>query len=148
MIFYPARIQQENGRFLVTFRDVLDGSTMGDTSEEAEAKACQALAYGLSYYFDRRLETPAPSPAQEGEVWVMVRLIPYLKLVLRNLLVIREQTLDDLAKAIGKKGRHIEDIMSMDHATKVEALEAAFVALGFVIGVDVYPAERLKTYVK
>jgi antitoxin HicB len=65
---YPARFQPaKEGGFTVTFRDVPEAITEGETMDEAMAAASDALESALSFYIDDRKPLPKPSAARRGE---------------------------------------------------------------------------------
>ena len=68
MLSYPAQFaQQVGGGYVVTFRDVPEAITQGDSLEEAQAMAVDALVTAMAFYFEARRPMPAPSNAQAGE---------------------------------------------------------------------------------
>ena len=72
MLTYPAVFTPEpEGGFTVTFRDVPEAITYGDTIEEAAMMAEDALETALSIYIDRRAPLPTPSVVAGEE-----RLVP------------------------------------------------------------------------
>ena len=61
---YPYELlPQPEGGFTVTFPDVPEAITQGDTEKEAAAMAEDALVTALSFYTDRAEPLPHPSPA-------------------------------------------------------------------------------------
>ncbi len=65
---YPAKLTPaEEGGFNVSFRDVPEALTFGDTLDEALAHGANALETGLSFYVDDRKPLPVLSPAKRGE---------------------------------------------------------------------------------
>jgi antitoxin HicB len=65
---YPAKfVEAEEGGYVVTFRDVPEAITEGDTLEAAFAHAADALETALSFYIGDRLPLPAPSAPERGE---------------------------------------------------------------------------------
>src|SRR5271157_3029366 len=58
---YELLLQPEGG-FTVTFPDVPEAITQGDTEAEAAAMAEDALVTALSFYTDRGERLPLPSP--------------------------------------------------------------------------------------
>lgn len=71
---YPARLQaDEDGRVVVSFRDVPEALTDGTDHAEALAEAPDALAAALAGYVDDKRNPrplPKPSRAEKGEVLV------------------------------------------------------------------------------
>lgn len=67
-MFYPARFEEApEGGFVVTFRDIPEAITQGDTEAEAMEMAEDALITSMDFYFDERRAVPAPSDAQPGD---------------------------------------------------------------------------------
>ena len=65
-----ALIQDPNGGFTVTFRDVLEVITEGDTREEALLRAEDALESALAMYVAAKEPLPALSASAPDEVMV------------------------------------------------------------------------------
>lgn len=68
---YPATLTpQPEGGFVITFRDIPEAITQGDTEAEAMEMADDALRTAMDFYFEDRRQVPRPSNAQAGERWV------------------------------------------------------------------------------
>lgn len=68
MLRYPARFQPfEEGGFVVTFRDIPEAITQGDTIDEAVIMAAEALATAMDFYFEDQRPVPPPSAVEDGE---------------------------------------------------------------------------------
>ena len=64
---YPAKFQRaKEGGFTVTFRDVPEAITEGDTLEEAQVAAADALETDLRFYLDSRKTLPKSSALKRG----------------------------------------------------------------------------------
>lgn len=71
---YPATFTpDEGGGYAVTFRDVPEATTQGDTFEDAKEMASFALAVAFEFYSEDNRELPKPSEAQEGEVLIELK---------------------------------------------------------------------------
>lgn len=55
------------GGFTVTFRDVPEAITQGDTRKEAESMAVDALVTAMNFYIEQNRAFPQPSPVRSGE---------------------------------------------------------------------------------
>ena len=64
---YPVLITQEDNGYMVTFRDIPEALTCGDTPEEARLMALDALITALDFYFETKRLVPMPSEIQKGE---------------------------------------------------------------------------------
>lgn len=71
---YPATFTpDEGGGYAVTFRDVPEAITQGDTFEDAKEMASFALAVAFEFYSEDDRELPKPSQAQQGDVLIEVK---------------------------------------------------------------------------
>jgi len=62
---YPAAVEQdEDGQFIVSFRDVPEALTSGETLDEALAEAVDCLVVALEGYVDDRSPQSIPRPSQ------------------------------------------------------------------------------------
>ena len=76
MLQYAAKLTPclpEEGGYTVTFRDVPEAITDGETLEDALKYAAEALELALEHYLDERRMSPAPTPRQKGEYLIIAR---------------------------------------------------------------------------
>ncbi len=73
---YPAKFTPDRtaGGFVVTFPDVPEAITQGDTIEEASAMASEALEPALTFYTEKWADLPAPGSLKRGMRMVRVPL--------------------------------------------------------------------------
>lgn len=65
---YPARFAEAlEGGFVVTFRDIPEAVTQGDTEAEAMEMAEDVLVSSIEHYLNERRTVPMPSPALGGD---------------------------------------------------------------------------------
>jgi predicted RNase H-like HicB family nuclease len=57
----------EAGGFVVTFADIPEAITQGETIEEALAMAKEALQLALTFYFEDNCSVPPPSKPKRGQ---------------------------------------------------------------------------------
>lgn len=69
MFVYPVTLPPDvaDGGFVVTFDDIPEAITQGDTEGEALAAAKDALESALDFYFEDKRAVPAPSKARRGQ---------------------------------------------------------------------------------
>ena len=69
MFMYPVTLtpDEADGGFVVTFDDIPEAITQGDTEGEALAAAKDALESALDFYFEDKRAVPAPSKAKRGQ---------------------------------------------------------------------------------
>lgn len=68
---YPAMLEPASeGGFVVTFRDIPEAITQGDTEEESLAMAKDALLTAMDFYFEDKRAVPPPSAIEECERFI------------------------------------------------------------------------------
>lgn len=127
---YPAKFDPDDGGFVVTFRDIPEAITQGDTIEEAREAARDALLTAMDFYFEDGRAVPAPSKAQAHEELVDLPLSAVAKILLLNEMVASKTRPADLARAMGVTRQEVTRLTDLEHTTKVDTLEQAFAALG------------------
>ncbi len=142
MFKFPAQFAPDtDGGYTVTFRDIPEAITQGDTLAEAKAMAVHALVTAMDFYFEDGRAVPVPSKAKAGEVIVALPHSIAAKVALLNVLVERKQRPVDLAKSMGIKPQEVTLILDLRHATKIDTLAAAFEALGYDLDLAVSPTK-------
>lgn len=128
---YPARFElAPEGGYVVTFRDIPEAMTQGDTQQEAEGMASDALLTAMDFYFEDRRAVPLPSDPEPGEVLIDLPPSISAKVILLNELVAQEVTNSDLAKRMGTTKQEVQRIVDLAHATKIDTIAKALAALG------------------
>lgn len=124
--------------FVVTFPDVPEAITEGDTREQALQMAEEALGLGLLSYPERGLTLPVAKAKGRGLVKVAVEPDVAAKLALLE--AFRESGLSksELARRLGKDVKEARRILDPMHPTKLPQIAHALAALGkrLVIGVE------------
>jgi len=135
---YPATlIPDPDGGFTVTFRDVPEAITEGDTKEEALLRAEDALESALAMYVAAKEPLPTPSAAQRREVMVPLSALGMAKAALYD--AMREQGVGraELARRLRWHLAQVNRVLDLRHASKMEQVETALAALGLRLIVDV-----------
>jgi antitoxin HicB len=128
---YPARFDPaDEGGYVVTFRDIPEAITQGDTLEEAAAMAEDVLISAMDFYFEDRRAVPAPSDQEEGERLVELPPSVSAKVLLLNELVASGLSNADLARAMGTRPQEVQRIVNLHHATKIDTISSALMAMG------------------
>lgn len=131
MLNYPAKFAPEaDGGYTVTFRDIPQAITQGDTLEDAKAAAVDALITAMDFYFEDGRTVPMPSKARKGEQPVSMPASVATKVLLLNAMLEDHKRPVDLARAMNVKPQEVTRIMNVHHATKIDTLAQAFAALG------------------
>ncbi|MGH6916761.1 MAG: type II toxin-antitoxin system HicB family antitoxin [Geminicoccaceae bacterium] len=69
MLTYPATLtpDEDDGGYVVTFRDVPEAITQGDSLEKALHNAADVLTVALEFYAEDQQRFPKPSKARPDE---------------------------------------------------------------------------------
>ena len=141
MLKFPARFELDpEGGYVVTFRDVPEAITQGDTIEEARDMARDALLTAMDFYFEDGRAVPAPSKAKRGEELVALAPSVSAKVELLNRVVESKTRPADLARSMGVKPQEVTRILDLQHTTKIDTLAQAFEALGYELDLSVREA--------
>ncbi|MBS4097199.1 MAG: type II toxin-antitoxin system HicB family antitoxin [Sulfuricella sp.] len=128
---FPAHYEPaQEGGFVVTFRDIPEAITQGDTLEEADEMAQDALVTCMDFYFDDRRAVPPPSAPLEGERLIELPPSVAAKVLLLNELVAAGISNAELARRMGTRPQEVQRIVNLNHATKIDTIAAALSALG------------------
>jgi antitoxin HicB len=128
---YPAHFEQApEGGYVVTFRDIPEAITQGDTESEALEMAADALLTAMDFYFEDRRQVPHPSRAHKGERYIELPPSVWAKVLLLNEMVRQGVTASDLARRLHTSPQNINRVIDLEHSTKIDTLSDAFQALG------------------
>jgi antitoxin HicB len=140
MFEYPVQITKEsNGTYTVSFPDVPEAHTFGDTRDEALERAAEALETALSFYIDDAKDLPKAS-AIRGRPVVSPSLIGEMKLGIYKAMRDAKIRKTDLARRMGVALMQIDRLLDLTHSSRVEQLEAAYGALGKRVHVELEAA--------
>lgn len=118
------------GGFVVTFRDIPEAITQGDTEVEALEMAADVLVSAMEFYFDDKRSVPLPSRARRGERLIDLPASVAAKVLLLNEMLAQQVTPAELARRLHTRPQDVNRIVTLAHATKIDTIAAAFRALG------------------
>ena len=128
---YPARFKPApEGGFVVTFRDIPEAITQGDTEEEALEMAEDVLFSSMEFYFEEKRQVPLPSAAKRGERLVALPPSVSAKVLLLNEMLAQRVTSSELARRLHTTPQNMNKVIDIGHTTKIDALNEAMRALG------------------
>jgi len=131
MLRYPALFEpDESGGFVVTFRDVPEAITQGDTIDEAREAAADALLTAMDFYFEDKRQVPAPSAARKGEEFISLPASVSAKVLLLNEMIGQAVTPAELARRLHTRPQDVNRIVDIGHVTKIDTIADALKALG------------------
>jgi antitoxin HicB len=137
---YPYELfPQSEGGFTVTFPDVPEAITQGDTEGEAAAMAEDALVTALSFYTDQCERLPRPSPVRGRPVALVPPLVA-AKLALHDAMLGERLTNVALARRLGTDEKTVRRLRDPLHQSRITQIDAALRVLGKRIGIVVEAA--------
>ncbi len=137
---YPYELApQPGGGFTVSFPDVPEAITQGETEQEAAAMAEDALVTALSFYTDRAERLPHPSPAHGRPLAYMPPLVA-AKLALHNSMLAAGVSNVSLARQLGTDEKTVRRLRDPLHQSRINQVDAALRALGKRIGIVIEAA--------
>lgn len=130
MLYSATFAPDESGGFVVTFRDIPEAITQGDTEEEALEMAQDALITAMDFYFEDRRPVPAPSPRQPEDRCIELPLSVAAKVLLLNEMVAQRARPADLARQMNTTPQEVSRIIDLHHTTKIDRVADALASLG------------------
>jgi antitoxin HicB len=121
--------EKESG-YVVTFPDIPEAVTQGETEAEALNMAREALETALEFYFEDNRAVPHPSRPNPGQY--AVELPPSLsaKILLLNEMVTQNIRPAELARRLKTTPQAVNRMTDIRHTTRIDGIDAALRALG------------------
>ena len=130
-IVYPAKFEvDEDGRILVTFRDLPEAATDGANIDEARSEAADLLDSALMFRMKYREDIPAPSKMRKGEELVVPDAAAAMKVALYIAMRASGMTAAELSRRLDVDYREAQRILNPFHATKTARMSEAIEATG------------------
>ncbi|MBP3194338.1 MAG: type II toxin-antitoxin system HicB family antitoxin [Cardiobacteriaceae bacterium] len=129
-MYYFAKMEKDTDGITVSFRDIPEAITCGQTLEEAKFMAEDALLTAIEFYFEDNKFIPSPSQPHEGEIAVYFPDGAYSKVLLHNALLEKNISEVQLANAIGASSFEIQGILDVRQLTKIDVVGKALNAIG------------------
>jgi antitoxin HicB len=140
MLAYPVELKRDtNGTLLVTFPEFAEAVTFGEDESDALLRAVDALETVLAAGMDDREDIPLPSPAA-GRPCAVLPALTAAKVLLYRAMREGGVRKADLARRLGWHGPQIDRLLDLNHASRLDQIEAALAALGKRLTVDLADA--------
>lgn len=140
MLTYPVDLEQDtNGTLLVTFPDFPEAVTFGDDEGDALLRAVDALETVLAARIGDRADIPAPSPAA-GRPCVVLPALTAAKVLLYQAMREGGVRKADLARRLGWHGPQVDRLLDLNHASRLDQIEAALAAHGKRLSIELADA--------
>ncbi|QLB40796.1 type II toxin-antitoxin system HicB family antitoxin [Mannheimia pernigra] len=130
-MFYPALFTPaEEGGFVVTFPDIPEALTQGDTFEEAMEMAEDVLISSVEIYFDDERVFPLSRPTGIYETSVFMPESVYAKILLHNTMCEKFISKAEVSRLNNIKPPEIHRILNPRHTTRIDTIGRILVSLG------------------
>ena len=132
MFMYPVTLtpDAQDGGFVVTFVDIPEAITQGDTEAQALAAAKDALESALDFYSEDKRAVPLPSKAKRGQHVVELAASLSAKVLLLNEMVTQNVRPAELARRLNTTPQEVNRLTNVKHTTRIDGIAAALQALG------------------
>jgi len=120
----------ETGGYVVTFRDLPEAITQGETEEECIEMAQDVLIEAMISYFDEKKKVPAPSKAKRTERFITLPPSISSKVLLLNEMISQQVSPSELARLMGTNPQEVNRLIDLKHATKIDRIGEALSSLG------------------
>ncbi|MEM8828171.1 MAG: type II toxin-antitoxin system HicB family antitoxin [Cyanobacteria bacterium P01_G01_bin.19] len=131
---FPANltIDEVDGDFTVTFTDLPEAITQGETIEDALTEAVDCLEEAIANRIISRLEIPVPSESERRDYIHIVTTPLQTSLKASIWLAMQEKNTNQtqLARILDVDEKEVRRILDPSHNTKLETLERSLLALG------------------
>jgi antitoxin HicB len=134
---YPAKIEaDEDGFFLVTFKDLPFAVTDGKTHQEAMNAATDCLEEAIAMCIDDGLLVPFPSKQCKDEIGIVLPTLMAAKAALYITIKKKGLTKASFARLLNVNEKESRRLLDPHHKTKIPRINEALSALGnkLVIG--------------
>jgi antitoxin HicB len=130
MAWYTLDIRKDGGSWLVTSPDFEELVTFGDTKQEAETRALDAIEEAIAGRIADGEDIPAPQLEEPEGFRVELSLLVVLKAGLYMLMRGGNKTRADLVRDLGWHREQVDRLFRLDHNSRIDQLEEAYKALG------------------
>jgi antitoxin HicB len=131
MLRYPAQFKvAEEGGFVVTFPDVPEAITQGESVEDAMLHAADALTSALDFYIEDDEPIPMPSKPKRGQYLVELPASYAAKILLLNEMAAQKVRPAELARRLQVTPQEVTRLIDLRHTSRIDGIAVALKALG------------------
>jgi antitoxin HicB len=140
MLRYRVKLSKDtNNTIVVDVPAVPEAHTFGEDRADALRRAPDAIESAFGIYMEDRRPIPLPDYAGRGE-FVALPALAEAKLGLYNAMLAAGITKSELARKMGAQRRQVDRLLDICHASRIEQIESALLALGKTLSVEILEA--------
>ena len=130
MLSYPVKLKKDGKFLMVTFPDIPEAHTQGDSVKDALEMAQDALDTALDFYFETHRAVPIPSKPRRGQYLVSLPVSTSAKILLWNEMIQQEVRPAELARRLHMTRQEVQRLTDVRHTSKIDGVAGALKALG------------------
>ncbi|HEX4179261.1 MAG TPA: type II toxin-antitoxin system HicB family antitoxin [Caulobacteraceae bacterium] len=132
MSFYRIELTpDDNDSYLATSPDFPELTTYGDDQDDALGHASHAVEEAIAARIAHGAEVPQFSGSvSQGKPFIRLTALTTLKVTLYRTLAQKGVTRAELSRRLGWHREQVDRLFRLDHASRLDQIEAAFAALG------------------
>lgn len=131
MLAYPVTLKSDKkAGFVVSFKDIPEALTQGETRAEALQMAADALESAMDFYFEAKRIVPTPSRPKKGQAVVELPISLAAKVLLLNEMIRQKVRPSELARRLQRTPQEVNRLTNIRHASKIDGIAGAMKALG------------------
>jgi antitoxin HicB len=130
MLTYPVELTPDGKFLMVTFPDIPEANSQGDSVEDALKMAADALETALDFYFDAGRPVPSPSKPKRGQHIVELRASVAAKVLLLNEMLRQKVRPVELARRLQTTPQEVNRLTNIRHTSRIDGIASALKALG------------------
>jgi len=130
MLAYPVELTPDGKFLMVTFPDIPEANSQGDSVEDALKMAADALETALDFYFDAGRPVPVPSKPKRGQHMVELRASVAAKVLLLNEMLRQKVRPVELARRLQTTPQEVNRLTNIRHTSRIDGIAGALKALG------------------
>jgi antitoxin HicB len=128
---FPVKLSKEpEGGYTVTFPDIPEAITCGESIEDALYHAKDALESAMDFYLDDKRPVPAPSKPKRGQHTVELPASVAAKILLLNEMSDQKVRPAELARRLKVTPQEVTRLIDWRHTSKIDGIAGALKALG------------------
>ena len=128
---FPVKLSKEpEGGYTVTFPDIPEAITCGESIEDALYHAKDALESAMDFYLDDKRPVPTPSKPKRGQHTVELPASVVAKVLLLNEMSGQKVRPAQLARRLKITPQEVTRLIDVHHTTKIDGIAVALKALG------------------